>query len=38
MIAALPERLTHDDSAERLVVMDELRKIATLRLTKAIAP
>ena len=38
MLAALHERLTHDDEAEHLVVMDELRKIAALRLTKAIAP
>ena len=38
MLAALRERLTHDDQAERLVVMDELRKIAALRLAKAIAP
>jgi len=36
MLAALRERLTHDDAAERLVVMDELRKIAALRLAKAI--
>jgi len=38
MLAALRERLTHDDAAERLVVMDELRKIAALRLAKAITP
>ena len=38
MLAALRERLTHDDQAERLVVMHELRKIAALRLAKAIAP
>ena len=37
MLAALRERLTHDDAAERLVVMDELRKIAALRLAKAIS-
>jgi 2-oxo-4-hydroxy-4-carboxy-5-ureidoimidazoline decarboxylase len=36
MLAALRERVTHDDAAERLVVMDELRKIAALRLAKAI--
>jgi 2-oxo-4-hydroxy-4-carboxy-5-ureidoimidazoline decarboxylase len=36
MLAALRERLTHDDQADRLVVMDELRKIAALRLAKAI--
>ena len=36
MLTALRERLTHDDAAERLVVMDELRKIAALRLAKAI--
>ncbi len=36
MLAALHERLTHDDQAERLVVMDELRTIAALRLAKAI--
>ena len=38
MLAALRDRLTHDDSAERLVVMEELRKIAALRLAKAVAP
>lgn len=37
MLAALRERLTHDDEQERLVVMEELRKIAELRLTKAVA-
>jgi 2-oxo-4-hydroxy-4-carboxy-5-ureidoimidazoline decarboxylase len=37
MLAALRERLTHDDEQERLVVMDELRKIAALRLAKAIS-
>ena len=37
MLAALRERLTHDDEQERLVVMDELRKIAALRLSKAVA-
>lgn len=37
MLAALHERLTHDDQAERLVVMDELRRIAALRLAKAIS-
>ena len=37
MLAALQERLTHDDEQERLVVMDELRKIAALRLAKAVA-
>jgi len=36
MLAALRERLTHDDEQERLVVMDELRKIAALRLSKAV--
>jgi 2-oxo-4-hydroxy-4-carboxy-5-ureidoimidazoline decarboxylase len=37
MLAALRERLTHDDEQERQVVMDELRKIAALRLAKAIS-
>src|SRR6478735_4045285 len=37
MVAALRARLTHDDEQERLVVMEELRKIAALRLAKAIA-
>jgi 2-oxo-4-hydroxy-4-carboxy-5-ureidoimidazoline decarboxylase len=37
MLAALRERLTHDDEQERLVVMDELRKIAALRLAKAVS-
>ena len=37
MVAALRERLTHDDEQERHVVMEELRKIAALRLTNAIA-
>lgn len=37
MVAALRERLTHDDEQERLVVMEELRKIAALRLAKAVA-
>ena len=37
MLAALRERLTHDDEQERLVVMDELRKIAALRLSKAVS-
>jgi len=37
MLAALRKRLTHDDEEERLVVMDELRKIAALRLAKAIS-
>lgn len=37
MLTALHERLTHDDAAERLVVMGELRKIAALRLAKAIS-
>ena len=36
MVAALRERLTHDDEQERLVVMEELRKIAALRLAKAV--
>ena len=36
MLEALRERLTHDDEQERLVVMDELRKIAALRLAKAV--
>lgn len=37
MLAALRERLTHDDEQERVVVMAELRKIAELRLAKAVA-
>jgi len=37
MLAALRERLTHDDEQERLVVMNELRKIAALRLAKVIS-
>jgi len=37
MLEALRERLNHDDEQERLVVMDELRKIAALRLSKAVA-
>ncbi|MET0865274.1 MAG: 2-oxo-4-hydroxy-4-carboxy-5-ureidoimidazoline decarboxylase [Nakamurella sp.] len=36
MLAALRERLTHDDEEERQVVMEELRKIAALRLAKAV--
>ncbi len=36
MLAALRERLTHDDEQERQVVMHELRKIALLRLSKAV--
>ena len=36
MVAALQERLGHDDEQERLVVMAELRKIAALRLAKAV--
>lgn len=36
MLAALHERLTHDDEQEQHVVMDELRKIADLRLAKAV--
>jgi 2-oxo-4-hydroxy-4-carboxy-5-ureidoimidazoline decarboxylase len=36
MLTALQDRLTHDDEAEHLVVMDELRKISALRLAKAI--
>jgi 2-oxo-4-hydroxy-4-carboxy-5-ureidoimidazoline decarboxylase len=36
MVAALQERLTHDEEQERLVVMQELRKIAALRLAKAV--
>jgi 2-oxo-4-hydroxy-4-carboxy-5-ureidoimidazoline decarboxylase len=36
MLAALRERLTHDDEQERLVVMQELRKIADLRLAKTV--
>lgn len=36
MLAALRERLAHDEEQERLVVMQELRKIAALRLTKAV--
>ena len=36
MVAALQERLGHDDEQERLVVMEELRKIAALRLAKAV--
>ena len=36
MVAALRERLTHDDEQERGVVMEELRKIAALRLAKAV--
>ena len=36
MLAALRERLTHDDEQEREVVMHELRKIALLRLSKAV--
>ena len=37
MLAALRDRLGHDDEEEKLVVMDELRKIAALRLAKAVA-
>jgi len=37
MLAALRQRLTNDDERERDVVMQELRKIAALRLTKAVA-
>jgi 2-oxo-4-hydroxy-4-carboxy-5-ureidoimidazoline decarboxylase len=36
MLAALRERLTHDDDAERAVVIGELRKIAALRLARAV--
>jgi len=36
MLAALRERLTHDDEQEREVVMHELQKIALLRLSKAV--
>ena len=38
MLAELRDRLTHTDSEERPVVMDELRKIAALRLDKAVMP
>lgn len=37
MLAALRERLGHGDEEEKLVVMDELRKIAAVRLAKAVA-
>jgi 2-oxo-4-hydroxy-4-carboxy-5-ureidoimidazoline decarboxylase len=36
MLAALRERLTHDDEREREVVMHELQKIALLWLSKAV--
>lgn len=36
LLAALHERLTHDDELERLVVIEELRKIAALRLARAV--
>ncbi len=36
IVAAARERLTHDDQTEQRVVADELRKIALLRLRKAI--
>jgi 2-oxo-4-hydroxy-4-carboxy-5-ureidoimidazoline decarboxylase len=36
ILAALHERLSHDDATEAAVVADELRKIALLRLRKAI--
>jgi 2-oxo-4-hydroxy-4-carboxy-5-ureidoimidazoline decarboxylase len=36
MLAALHRRLTNDDETERTEVIGELRKIADLRLTKAI--
>ena len=38
MLAELRDRLTHTDDEERPVVMDELRKIAALRLDKAVMP
>lgn len=37
MVAALQERLGHDDEQERLVVISELQKITALRLAKAVA-
>ena len=36
ILAALHQRLTHDDETERGVVKDELRKIALLRLGKLV--
>lgn len=36
ILAALRQRLTHDDETERGVVKDELRKIALLRLGKLV--
>lgn len=36
MVQALRERLTHDDEREREVVMQELRKIAAVRLQNAV--
>lgn len=36
VLAALRERLTHDDDTEQAVVADELRKIALIRLRKAV--
>lgn len=38
MLAALTARLDHDDETEHGVVIAELRKIAHLRLTKAVTP
>ena len=37
ILAALEERLHHDDATEQAVVADELRKIALLRLRKVLA-
>jgi 2-oxo-4-hydroxy-4-carboxy-5-ureidoimidazoline decarboxylase len=36
MLGSLQERLTHDDAAEAVVVHEELRKIALLRLQKLV--
>lgn len=38
ILQGLQDRLRHGDDAEHLVVMAELRKIAALRLAKAVAP
>ena len=37
ILAALRERLSHDEATERAVVAEELRKIALLRLRKVLA-
>lgn len=38
ILAALESRLTNDEETERAVVADQLRQIALLRLTGAVAP